>query len=660
MRDTAGAYFVCGKAGNMNINRKISKYNFNKGSVSRIKYIVIHYVGALGGAEDNCRYYGGGNRNASAHYFVGFNGEVWQCVEDANIAWHCGASSYKHAECRNANSIGIEMCVRKKNTKSMGATDKDWYFEDATVEAAAELTRYLMNKYGVPASHVIRHYDVTGKICPNPYVYNTSAHTWDEFKRKISGQAETPQGGNEKTIWNFLTGKGLNAYAVAGIMGNLYAESGLMPNNLQNTYNNKLGKTDAEYTAAVDNGSYGNFVKDSAGYGLAQWTYHTRKAALLEYAKAAGKSIGDLETQLGFLMKELTEGYKATLSVLKSAKTVTAASNAVLTQFERPADQSDTVKTKRAGYGQKYYNQYAAGAVSNKKNGGTSNMNVSEVRKNFAAKAAAHMGAREGTAAHKAIIDRYNEHKPLAQGYKVTYTDAWCATFASEIAIEAGYTDIIPTECSCNRQIKLWQQMGRWCENDAKVPEPGDYIYYDWDDNGVGDCTGSAEHVGIVESCNGNTITVIEGNKSNAVGRRTLEVNGRYIRGYGVPDFAKKATSSEPAKPAAPAQPAQGTAGEVYTVQRGDTLSGIAAKYGTTYQKLASYNGIANPNVISVGQKIKIPGSGVRTYTVKAGDSLWAIAANQLGDGSRYNEIKTMNGLTSNTIYAGQTLKLPA
>ena len=316
----------------MNINRKISKYNFNKGSVSRIKYIVIHYVGALGGAEDNCRYYGGGNRNASAHYFVGFNGEVWQCVEDANIAWHCGASSYKHAECRNANSIGIEMCVRKKNTKSMGATDKDWYFEDATVEAAAELTRYLMNKYGVPASHVIRHYDVTGKICPNPYVYNTSAHTWDEFKRKISGQAETPQGGNEKTIWNFLTGKSLNAYAVAGIMGNLYAESGLMPNNLQNTYNNKLGKTDAEYTAAVDNGSYGNFVKDSAGYGLAQWTYWSRKQALLNHAKQAGVSIADLNMQLGFLWEEL-QGYTAVMDTLKKAGSVRAASDAVLTGY---------------------------------------------------------------------------------------------------------------------------------------------------------------------------------------------------------------------------------------------------------------------------------------------------------------------------------------
>ena len=171
------------------INRLISGYNHNPGSISRIKYIVIHYVGALGGAKENCQYYAGGNRNASAHYFVGFDGEIWQSVEDANIAWHCGASSYKHGECRNANSIGIELCVRKRNTASMGATDKDWYFEDATVEAAAELTRYLMDKYNVPASHVIRHYDVTGKICPNPYVYNTTAHTWDEFKQKISGAA---------------------------------------------------------------------------------------------------------------------------------------------------------------------------------------------------------------------------------------------------------------------------------------------------------------------------------------------------------------------------------------------------------------------------------------------------------------------------------------
>ena len=465
----------------------------------------------------------------------------------------------------------------------------------------------------------------------------------------------------EEKIWNFLKSKGLNSFAIAGLMGNLYAESGLNPKNLQNSYEKKLGYTDEAYTAAVDCGKYTNFAKDAAGYGLAQWTYHTRKAALLAYAKSMGKSVGDLETQLGFLMKELTGNYAGVLSELKRASSVLAASNTVLMKFERPADQSESVQKKRAGYGQTYFDKFAAGST-NKQNGGTSNMNVSEVRKKFAARAAGYVGVKEGTAQHHAIIDRYNAHKPLARGYAVKYTDAWCATFGSEIAIESGYTDIIPTECGCEAQIKLWQKMGRWCENDAKVPEPGDYTYYDWDDNGVGDCKGNSDHVGIVESCDGKTIVVIEGNKNNAVERRTLQVNGRYIRGYGVPDFAKKATSTqEPAKPATPAKPEQPATGEtVYTVQKGDTLSKIAAKYGTTYQKLASYNGIANPNIINVGQKIKIPGSGVRTYTVKAGDSLWAIAAKQLGDGSRYNEIKTMNGLTSNLIHAGQTLKLPA
>lgn len=174
------------------INKLISAYNHNGGSASRIKYIVIHYVGALGGAKANCQYYGGGDRSASAHYFVGFDGEIWQCVEDANIAWHCGASSYVHSECRNANSLGIEMCVRKRNTSHLGATDHDWYFENETVTSAIELTKYLMNKYSVPADHVIRHYDVTGKICPNPYVYNDGNHTWSQFKSALSGGASAP------------------------------------------------------------------------------------------------------------------------------------------------------------------------------------------------------------------------------------------------------------------------------------------------------------------------------------------------------------------------------------------------------------------------------------------------------------------------------------
>ena len=169
----------------MQINKLLTPYNYSNGDLSRIKYIVIHYVGATGGAEANCKWYAGADRSASAHYYVDFDGSVWQSVEDQNIAWHCGAKKYVHPECRNANSIGIEMCVRNKGSKA--DTSRDWYFEDATVQAAIELTKELLAKYNVPADHVIRHYDVTGKICPNPYVYNHTDHTWEAFKAALMG-----------------------------------------------------------------------------------------------------------------------------------------------------------------------------------------------------------------------------------------------------------------------------------------------------------------------------------------------------------------------------------------------------------------------------------------------------------------------------------------
>lgn len=170
---------------------------------------------------------------------------------------------------------------------------------------------------------------------------------------------------DEEKIWNYLTGKGMTAAGVAGMMGNLFAESALKPKNLQQTYEKKLGYTDDSYTAAVDDGSYSNFVKDSAGYGLAQWTWWSRKQNLLNFAKSAGKSIGDLEMQLDFLYKELSESYKSVLTVLKANTTVKAASNAVLLNFEKPADMSASVQEKRAGYGQTYYDKYAQKSTSN-------------------------------------------------------------------------------------------------------------------------------------------------------------------------------------------------------------------------------------------------------------------------------------------------------
>ena len=301
------------------------------------------------------------------------------------------------------------------------------------------------------------------------------------------------------------------------------------------------------------------------------------------------------------------------------------------------------------------------GAANNNQTGGKKTMTEQELRNKVVQTARSYLGSKEADGSHRKIIDGYNAHKPLARGYLVKYTDAWCATFVSFVGIVCGLTDIMPTECGCGAMIDLYKKKGRWQENDAYRPQPADVIMYDWDDNGVGECTGYPEHVGIVEAIDGNTITVIEGNMSDKVGERKLKVNGRYIRGYCLPDYAGKA-GSVPSASVPSGNPSSGSASsaeQVYTVQAGDTLSKIAAKYGTTYQKLASYNGIANPNKINVGQKIRIPGSGVKAYTVKKGDSLWAIAAAQLGDGSRYNEIKVMNGLKSDTIHAGQTLKLP-
>lgn len=177
-------------------------------------------------------------------------------------------------------------------------------------------------------------------------------------------------------------------------------------------------------------------------------------------------------------------------------------------------------------------------------------MTETQIRERVVATAKAWIGYNEADGSHRKIVDVYNSHRPLARGYALKYTDAWCAGFVSAVAIKLGLTDIMPTEVGVWNMIELYKKLGRWKESDSYVPKPGDVIMYAWGDNGVGDCTSGASHVGIVVSCDGKTITVIEGNKDNAVGYRTIAVNGRYIRGFGRPDYASKATENEPVSPA--------------------------------------------------------------------------------------------------------------
>jgi hypothetical protein len=152
-----------------------------------------------------------------------------------------------------------------------------------------------------------------------------------------------------------------------------------------------------------------------------------------------------------------------------------------------------------------------------------------------------YLGCKESDDSHQKIIDRYNAHEPLAVGYVVQYTDSWCSTFVSTASIEAGLTEIIPTECGRERHIGLFQELGVWDERDDTIPLPGDLIFYDWNMEEKGECTGWSDHVGIVIGTYEGHIKVIEGNKDADVSYRILKQDDAIIRGFAVPDYAKAA-----------------------------------------------------------------------------------------------------------------------
>lgn len=339
-----------------------------------IDTITIHCIVGQWTAKQGCDYFANTSRKASPNYVVGKDGSIGLSVDEKDRSWCSSNAANDH------RAVTIE--VASDTTSPYAVTDAAY---NALIKLVADICKRnnikkLLWKADksligqVDKQNMTVHRWFANKDCPGEYLYSRYSDIAakvnailgvkeDSSSASSSASASASTSDNEKTIWNFLKNKGLNDFAIAGLMGNLYAESGLRPNNLQNTYEKSLGYTDETYTSAVDNGTYTKFASDKAGYGLAQWTYSTRKQNLYDYAKSVSKSIGDLEMQLAFLWKEL-QGYTAVIKVLNSAKSVLEASNAVLTGFEKPADQSTTVQTKRAGYGQVYYDKYATKTAS--------------------------------------------------------------------------------------------------------------------------------------------------------------------------------------------------------------------------------------------------------------------------------------------------------
>lgn len=378
-----------------------------------IDTITIHCIVGQWTAKQGCDYFATTDRECSANYVVGKDGSIGLSVEEKDRSWCSSSSSNDHRaitievasdtahpyavtdEAYNAliklvadicKRNGIKKLLWKADKSLIGQVDKQnmtvhrWF---ANKSCPGE---YLYSRHGDIAAKVNALLgDSAGETAQTPttqtlYRVQVGAYSkmenaeamlkklkaagFDGFITTIDGTEETsPVVDTAKVIWDFFIGKGLNAFAVAGIMGNLKAESALNPKNLQQTYEKKLGFTDDSYTAAVDNGSYDNFVNDSAGYGLAQWTYWSRKQALLEYARSVKKSIGDLSMQLDFMWKEL-QGYTSVMKVLKSATSVREASDAILTGYERPADQGESAQVKRADFGKTYYDWYVSGTTA--------------------------------------------------------------------------------------------------------------------------------------------------------------------------------------------------------------------------------------------------------------------------------------------------------
>ncbi|WP_409336296.1 N-acetylmuramoyl-L-alanine amidase [Eubacterium sp. F2] len=205
----------------MKINKMISKYNQESRYGQTVKFIVIHYVGAVSSAKNNCIYFCGGNRRASAHYFV--DSEIWQCIPESKTAWHCGGglldtgramnqgnrgATYFHV-CTNYNSIGIELCCYKKNGMVVPTP--------TAIETAAPLVKHLMKKYNVPASHVIRHFDVNGKICPNGYI---SAKAWAVLHKKLTGSSSSGSSSSKTSSSSKKSTTEIAKEVIAGKWGN--------------------------------------------------------------------------------------------------------------------------------------------------------------------------------------------------------------------------------------------------------------------------------------------------------------------------------------------------------------------------------------------------------------------------------------------------------
>lgn len=492
-----------------------------------------------------------------------------------------------------------------------------------------------------------------------------------------------------KYLFNRLIAAGLTTEGACAILGNVQAESGFLSNNLEDSRNIRLGMSDAEYTAAVDNGSYTLFTSDDCGYGLAQWTFGKRKEKLLKYMKNLGKSIGDLNGQIDFLIKEFQEDFLSLWSQLKSSKDLYNLTWILLDKWENP--QVKNIST-RYQYAQNWFNTLHNNPGSGKV---TENQAIEKVldlaRSEIGYKekrSNAQLDNKDANAGSgnwtkyardlDAVTNFYNGAKNGFSWCDIFVDWLFYQCFGAQTAMQMLCQPTRSAGAGCLYSAGYYRSAGRWTNN----PAPGEQIFFI--------SGGDVYHTGIVEEVKGNQIITIEGNSGDQVARRVYSINDGRIYGYGIPRWSYATGSNSAPVPSTPSTSygksilQYGSKGaEVRNVQQNLIKLGYACgpsgadgDFGTgTLNAVRAFQrdndltpdgkvGPATYAAIDAALQARTseapkPSNSSKTYTVKKGDTLWGIAASQLGSGPRYTEIKKLNGLTSNLIKVGQVLRLP-
>lgn len=342
---------------------------------------------------------------------------------------------------------------------------------------------------------------------------------------------------------------GFTKEAACALLANLQAESALKPNNLEDTKNDRLGMTDEQYTAAVDNGSYRNFVNDSCGYGLAQWTWWTRKQNMLAFARGYGKSIGDLDMQMDFLFKEMQESFPAIWSAMKTSHDLEYLVHELLWTWENPTEKENNMKTRMA-YAQGWYQKYSGWSGASGQNVKENNrMTVEQAIDKVLNTARAEIGYHEtgdNWTKYASDLDKTNWYNGPKNGF------AWCDVFVDWLFWKC-FGDPLGREMICQPtgsagagclySAQYYKDAGRWY---TANPQRGDQIFFTY-------APGEYSHTGIVESVQNGTVTTIEGNTSDQVARRQYTVGSSNIAGYGRPRW-ELATGAQPGPDPTPAQ----------------------------------------------------------------------------------------------------------